>query len=124
MHPRPPPPIPLHLAVSMEDLVTDLLSNPVDVSSWVPAWVTDAAAARRAGGAAGDASGGSLKAHVGIVSSATAILKDMEERGLLKVGRAGRGGGGRGGGTETVLGARGGPHAARMGLQPAGGQAW
>lgn len=26
-----------------------------------------------------------LQAHIGIVSSATAILKDMEERGLLRV---------------------------------------
>ena len=72
--------------MSMEDLVTDLLSNPVDVADWVPEWVTQEAARRAAAGEAGDDSGSSLKAHIGIVSSATAILKDMEDRGLLKVG--------------------------------------
>jgi hypothetical protein len=71
--------------VSMEDLITDLLSNPVDVATWVPDWVKAEAKQRRAAGAAGDASGGSLKAHIGIVSSATAVLKDMEEKGLLRV---------------------------------------
>lgn len=91
------PPIPLHplllsrITVSMEDLITDLLSNPVDVSDWVPDWVRDEACARRQAGIAGDASGASLKAHIGIVSSATAILKDLEDRGLLRVGRRGAG---------------------------------
>ena len=70
-------------AVSMEDLITDLLSNPVDVDDWVPGWVRDAAATRCAAGVS-DCAG--LKAHQGIVSSAAAILKDMEERGLLQVG--------------------------------------
>lgn len=69
----------------MEDLITDLLSNPVDVSDWVPEWVAAEAARRKEAGIAGDASGTSLKAHVGIVSSAAAILKDMEQRGLLLV---------------------------------------
>lgn len=48
-------------AVSMEDLITDLLSNPVDVGDWVPAWVAQEAAARAAAGIAGDASGADLK---------------------------------------------------------------
>ncbi len=71
----------------MEDLITDLLSNPVDVADWVPEWVRQEAELRQQAGIAGDASGHSLKAHIGIVSSATAILKDMEQRGLLRVRR-------------------------------------
>ena len=70
----------------MEDLITDLLSNPVDVADWVPEWVRQEAQRRQAAGIAGDTSGDGLKAHIGIVSSATAILKDMENRGLLRVG--------------------------------------
>ncbi|GAB4819117.1 hypothetical protein N2152v2_006163 [Parachlorella kessleri] len=59
--------------VSMEDLITDLLSSPLDVSSWLPDWVNEA-----------NADGKGMYAHSGIVGSATAILKDLEERGLLK----------------------------------------
>ncbi|KAI3429289.1 hypothetical protein D9Q98_005385 [Chlorella vulgaris] len=70
--------------VSMEDMVTDLLSNPVDVENWVPDWVDEEARRRKAAGIAGDQTGDSLKAHIGIVSSASAILKDMEDRGLLR----------------------------------------
>jgi hypothetical protein len=69
----------------MEDMVTDLLSNPVDVENWVPDWVDEEARRRKAAGIAGDQTGDSLKAHIGIVSSASAILKDMEDRGLLRV---------------------------------------
>ncbi|KAL4447467.1 hypothetical protein ABPG75_004686, partial [Micractinium tetrahymenae] len=70
--------------VSMEDLITDLLSNPVDVSDWVPEWVVAEAARRKAAGTAGDASGASLKAHVGIRSSTDAILKDLRDKGLMR----------------------------------------
>ncbi|KAI3429288.1 hypothetical protein D9Q98_005384 [Chlorella vulgaris] len=70
--------------VSMEDLITDLLSNPVDVENWVPDWVREEAQQRKDAGIAGDPTGDSLKAHIGIVSSASAILKDMEDRGLLR----------------------------------------
>ncbi|GAB4821005.1 hypothetical protein N2152v2_008051 [Parachlorella kessleri] len=59
--------------VSMEDLVTDLLSTSVDVAGWMPDWVCQAAS-----------SGEGTYAHLGIVSSATAILKDLEDHGLLQ----------------------------------------
>ena len=40
---RAPPPPCAH-AVSTEDLVTDLLSSPQEISGWLPGWVRDAAA--------------------------------------------------------------------------------
>uniref|UniRef100_A0A1D2A505 sn-1-specific diacylglycerol lipase n=1 Tax=Auxenochlorella protothecoides TaxID=3075 RepID=A0A1D2A505_AUXPR len=60
--------------VSMEDLITDLLSQPVDVSDWLPPWVQEAQSHK----------GECMYAHAGVVSAATAILLDMEEKGLLK----------------------------------------
>lgn len=124
------------LAVSLADLVTDLLSQPVDVSDWLPAWVRVGArgchwmwdAVSRAAEqslppvspwcsyfisteihppdrpcsllAATEvptratpcmlqkeiAEDQPVYAHAGIVSAATAVLVDMEEKGLLKVG--------------------------------------
>ncbi|KFM25319.1 Sn1-specific diacylglycerol lipase alpha [Auxenochlorella protothecoides] len=59
--------------VTMEDLITDLLSAPIDVSEWLPDWVLDA-----------NEGGKPLYAHAGIVSSATAVLQDLDEHGLLK----------------------------------------
>ncbi|KAL6771318.1 hypothetical protein ACKKBG_A25860 [Auxenochlorella protothecoides x Auxenochlorella symbiontica] len=60
--------------VSMEDLITDLLSQPVDVSDWLPPWVQEAQSHKDE----------CMYAHAGVVSAATAILLDMEEKGLLK----------------------------------------
>ncbi|GAB4816306.1 hypothetical protein N2152v2_003352 [Parachlorella kessleri] len=59
--------------VSMSDMVTDLLSSPLEVGGWMPEWVKEA----------GD--GKEMFAHAGIVASATALLKDLEERGLLEL---------------------------------------
>lgn len=36
---------PMTRAVSMEDLITDLLSQPVDVSEWLPPWVLEVSVA-------------------------------------------------------------------------------
>ncbi|KAL6771321.1 hypothetical protein ACKKBG_A25865 [Auxenochlorella protothecoides x Auxenochlorella symbiontica] len=65
--------ISLRGTVSLADLVTDLLSQPVDVSDWLPAWVRKEIAEDQP-----------VYAHAGIVSAATAVLVDMEEKGLLK----------------------------------------
>ncbi|KFM25325.1 hypothetical protein F751_0863 [Auxenochlorella protothecoides] len=59
----------LYVSLSLADLVTDLLSQPVDVSDWLPAWVRKEIAEDQP-----------VYAHAGIVSAATAVLVDMEEK--------------------------------------------
>ncbi|KAL4537144.1 hypothetical protein Ndes2526B_g04945 [Nannochloris sp. 'desiccata'] len=58
--------------VGFDDLITDLLGNPVDASDIMPEWVKD-----QIGGKA------PMYAHAGILSSTKAVLKDLEEKGLL-----------------------------------------
>lgn len=58
--------------VGFDDLITDLLSNPVDAQQAMPKWVQ-----REAG------PGAVLSAHAGILSSMNAVLKDLEENGLI-----------------------------------------
>lgn len=61
--------------VSHEDLITDLLSNPVAVDHWLPEWVKEENSKYHGGDA--------MYAHTGVLSSASAILKDLERNGLL-----------------------------------------
>lgn len=71
--------ISLRGTVSMEDLITDLLSQPVDVTEWLPTWVADAT-----GRDVGKGRTPGLFAHAGIVASATAVLEALEATGLLR----------------------------------------
>ncbi len=59
-------------SVGFEDLITDLLSNPIDAADSMPQWVKNELGE--------DAE---MFAHAGINSSAKAILRDLEEKGLL-----------------------------------------
>jgi hypothetical protein len=58
--------------VGFNDLITDLLSNPVDASEAVPEWVKNEIGE--------DAP---MYAHSGILSSTRAVMKDLKEKGLL-----------------------------------------
>lgn len=58
--------------VGLNDMLTDVLSNPVDASAYLPAWV---------GAELGP--GAAAAAHAGILSSTKAVLKDLREKGLL-----------------------------------------
>ena len=58
--------------VGFDDLITDLLSNPVDARASMPTWVKESLGE--------DAP---MYAHAGILSSTNAVLKDLEEKGLL-----------------------------------------
>jgi Lipase (class 3) len=60
--------------VGFDDLITDLLSNPVDCTDVVPEWVRNELA---------DKQDATMYAHSGILSSTRAVLKDLEENGLL-----------------------------------------
>ena len=73
--------------VGFENLITDLLSNPVDAAGAMPAWVLEQAAAEEA--ARGGKAGGTarLMAHAGILSSTNAVLSDLAENGLLEAMR-------------------------------------
>jgi len=68
--------------VSVEDLVTDLLSNPVEVGAWLPQWVVSEN--KRNHGGEG------MYAHTGVVGSTNAILKDLESQGILRELKAGK----------------------------------
>jgi len=63
--------------VGFADLVTDMLSAPVDVGSILPDWVWEQIPSRS------DGSHAPLFGHSGILSSSKAILKDMEDKGLI-----------------------------------------
>ena len=59
--------------VGIDDLLTDLLSNSVDASKAMPDWVKEAVG-----------EGAPMYAHAGIMSSTNAVLKDLQENGLLE----------------------------------------
>lgn len=69
-------------SVSVEDLVTDLLSNPVEVGAWLPQWVVSENNRNH--------DGKGMYAHTGVVGSTSAILKDLESQGILRELKAGR----------------------------------
>lgn len=75
--------------VGFDDLITDLLSNPVDARTAMPAWVKE--------NLGEDAP---MYAHAGILSSTNAVLNDLEGKGLLAamLNTAGEGGSKRGSG--------------------------
>jgi hypothetical protein len=58
--------------VGFNDLITDLLGNPVDARDVLPEWVKTEI---------GDSA--PMHAHAGILSSTKAVLKDLQEKGLL-----------------------------------------
>ena len=58
--------------VGFDDLITDLLSNPVDASASMPAWVKEELG-----------SDAPMFAHAGILSSTNAVLRDLKAKGLL-----------------------------------------
>eukprot|EP00890_Picochlorum_soloecismus_P006596 jgi/Picsp_1/761/NSC_04250-R1_sn1-specific diacylglycerol lipase beta len=60
------------------DLVTDLLSKSVDVASILPEWVFERLPKNE------DGSSKQCFGHAGILSSSKAILKDLEENGLIR----------------------------------------
>jgi hypothetical protein len=63
--------------VGFSDLITDLLSNPVDTSEYMPSWVLEETTTAR------DGASPVLLAHAGVLSSAKAVLKDLRDRGIL-----------------------------------------
>jgi sn1-specific diacylglycerol lipase len=63
--------------VGFADLVTDMLSAPVDVGSILPDWVWEQIPPPS------DGSHTTLFGHKGILASSKAILKDMEDKGLI-----------------------------------------
>lgn len=68
--------------VGFEDLITDLLSNPVDATESLPEWVVREATEEELAKGTGEKP--NLYAHEGIRSSTKAVLKDLEEHGLLR----------------------------------------
>jgi sn1-specific diacylglycerol lipase len=60
------------------DLVTDLLSKSVDVASIIPEWVFERLPKNK------DGSPKQCFGHAGILSSSKAILKDLEDNGLIR----------------------------------------
>lgn len=72
--------------VGFENLITDLLSNPVDASDAMPDWVLEATGHSRkstGGEEVNDPESGQLFAHSGILSSTNSVLRDLEAKGLL-----------------------------------------
>ena len=63
------------------DLVTDLLSKSVDVASIIPEWVFERLPKNK------DGSPKQCFGHAGILSSSKAILKDLEDNGLIRAMR-------------------------------------
>jgi hypothetical protein len=64
--------------VQISDVITDLLGHPKDCSDWMPKWVHERLATMD--GAMDEP----LQIHSGILSSSMAILRDMEDKGILK----------------------------------------
>lgn len=58
---------------SLPDVVTDLLGHPKDCDEFMPGWVHEA-----------NVHGSPLQIHSGILSSAAAVLRDLEANGILE----------------------------------------